>query len=194
MGQLKQFLRNQGVQMTEAEFLDLTRDAFRAALGETPPVPGMLGLPEAERVLLDSGGFFEKAAAVERQDPLFWGAIDYAAIIATALSTAEVAEMLEVDTSRIRQRLTSERPSLYGVKPYGEWLLPKFQFWKQREVPGIAKVIRELDPSLNPVSVISWFKSTSPDLVTSNGEASSPLEWLKAGYAVDDIVRLAAAL
>ena len=84
---------------------------------------------------------------------MFRGALDFSALVATAVSTREAAKLLDVDPSRIRQRLAGSRPSLYGLKWRGEWLLPRFQFAGRAEVPGLDEVVPHLDPQLNPVGV-----------------------------------------
>ncbi len=196
MSTLAQFLKSRSVEMSEVEFLDLARKAFDAALGGAFPDDAMRELPPHELAALEGAGFFAKTQADERQDPIFWGAIDYAAIIATAFSTQKVARLLGVDASRIRQRLTAPKPTLYGIKPYGEWLLPRFQFLGRREVPGIAEVVAVLDRSLNPVSVVAWFNNPNPDLVAGddNELPMSPLAWLKAGHDPGVVAKLAAQL
>jgi hypothetical protein len=192
MSKLTAFLRSQSVHMSEADFIAIVRKAFEAATGSSAPVV----LPPREVETLESAGLVAKVGLDDRMDPIFWGALDYAAIIASALSAQQTATLLDVNPSRIRQRLTSEKPTLYGIKPYGEWLLPRFQFIGKREVPGIAEVIGELSRALNPVSVVSWFNIPNPDLVDDRDEDSpmTPLAWLKAGHDPRRVAELAAQL
>jgi hypothetical protein len=120
------------------------------------------------------------------------GALAYAAIVASSLNTNQAAKLLGVNPSRIRQRLISSRPTLYGIKSRGEWLLPRFQFHQKREVPGISDVIPRLPRSLNPTAVVSWFGTPNPDLVTDDEvEVLSPLDWLMEGRNPEPVADLA---
>ena len=82
--------------------------------------------------------------------------------------------------SRIRQRLTRDR-TLYGIKIQSGWRIPKFQFIGNTLIPGLEKVIPQLDPSINPVAVLTWFITANPDLEKEE-TTISPLEWLVQGY------------
>ena len=63
----------------------------------------------------------------------------------TALRTGQVAELLDRDPSRIRQRLDGTHRSLLGFHRQSdlrEWLLPTFQFEIGPSTPGGAKCSR----------------------------------------------------
>lgn len=153
-----------------------------------------LSRPEVEA--LEKGGFNLKPADLGKDDPLARTVADYAALLKSSLSTAEAAQRLGVDPSRIRQRLTSEPPTLYGIRVSGGWVLPAFQFEGDDLVPGIGEVVSRLDPELHPVSVFRWFTHPSPDLVAEelDGKALSPREWLRLGLPVQAVADLAGAL
>jgi len=71
-------------------------------------------------------------------------AAEYEHLRATSLSAEEAARRLDVNASRVRQRL-AER-SLYGIKDGKAWILPAFQFRAEGEVPGLDAAVRRLKP------------------------------------------------
>jgi len=92
-------------------------------------------LTEEERRQLNAGGV---ALRAPRRDMAVEGAGRYAEILSTSLSVPEVAKILGVNTSRVRQRLIAR--TLYGIKTGGEWRVPSFHFHGGREVPGLRAV------------------------------------------------------
>jgi len=196
MASLTEYLSEWGVQIDEGAFVELLREAFDEIAGRDLWAEPEQELPPEELELLRSGGFSTKRESLGSEDPVFRGALDFSALIVSAVSTKETAAFLEVDPSRIRQRLTGPRPTLYGVKWRGEWLLPRFQFAGKAEIPGFDEVVPHLDPQLNPVAVARWFLSPSPDLaVEKDGEETmSPREWLLAGHSPMEVARLAEGL
>jgi hypothetical protein len=193
---LTECLNEWGVEIDEGAFLALLRETFDEIAGKDLWSEPEQELPPEEIELLRSGGFSTKREALGSEDPVFRGALDFSALIVSAVSTKEAASLLEVDPSRIRQRLIGPRPTLYGVKWRGEWLLPRFQFAGKEEIPGFAEVVPHLDPHLNPVAVARWFLSPSPDLVVEKDdeEPMSPRDWLLAGHSPMEVARLAEGL
>lgn len=118
---------------------------------------------------------------------------EYATLRSTAYSVEEAAALLRVNPSRIRQRLTSRPPTLYGLKEAGAWRIPRFQFQQRRLVPGIDRVIASLPPDLSPVAVARWFSVPSPDLELDD-HPLSPIQWLQAGGDPRAAADLAASL
>ncbi len=94
---------------------------------------------------------------------------------------------------RIRQRLTSRRPSLYGIRLESGWRLPRFQFEGDELIPGIGEVVAELDPELHPATIYSWFVLPNPDLVAEKltDEPLSPRDWLRHGFPPRSVADLA---
>lgn len=126
-------------------------------------------------------------------DPLARTAARYVALLASALTTREAAEVLEVGESRVRQRLGEG--TLYGVKAGRENRLPAFQFEGGKEVPGIAEVLQAIDRSLHPVAVLNWFMLPNPDLFLDEEEVPvSPRYWLLSGGDPEVLVHLAEEL
>jgi YbgC/YbaW family acyl-CoA thioester hydrolase len=110
------------------------------------------------------------------------------------LRPASPGDVLEVGESRVRQRLSEG--TLYGVKAGRENRLPAFQFEGGKEVPGIAQVLKRIDRSLHPVTVLNWFMLPNPDLFLDEEEANpvSPRYWLLSGGDPEVLVRLAGEL
>lgn len=153
-------------------------------------------LPASEAEILRKGGFVLEPTDLGIEDPLAQTVAEYAALLKSSLSTTDAARRLGVDPSRIRQRLTSSPPSLYGIRFGSGWVLPELQFDGNELVPGIGEVVARLDPELHPVSVFRWFTTPNPDLVAENlgGRTLSPREWLRSGLPVQAVVDLAANL
>lgn len=154
-------------------------------------------LTAAEVAALERGGFeLEPARADTAEDPLAQTVVDYAALLETGLSTAEAAELLGVDPSRVRQMLTADPPRLYGIRTASGWCLPSFQFDGERPLAGAGEVLGRIDPELHPVSVFRWFTSPHSDLVDErlSPRPLSPREWLQLGLPVETAAELAAGL
>jgi hypothetical protein len=190
------FLHSHGITVSPESLDELVQEAvsrLQRTLYRPDPRADLSG-PEVEA--LEKGGFNLKPADLGKDDPLARTVAEYAALLKSSLSTAEAAKRLRVDPSRIRQRLTSEPPTLYGIRVSGGWVLPTFQFDGNDLVPGIGEVVSRLDPELHPVSVFRWFTHANPDLVAEElaGQALSPREWLRLGGPVQAVADLAAAL
>ena len=121
-------------------------------------------------------------------DPLAQTVADYMALLETSLATGEVASLLKVDASRVRQRL--REGSLLGIEDDGERRLPRFQFERGRVLPGLREVLPALPRGLPALDVAQWFLSSSLELEV-RGKAVSPRQWLLSGGAVEAVVQLA---
>jgi hypothetical protein len=129
-------------------------------------------LPESEVEILRGGGLEVFDGAVSGDDPITRASAAYSALLATAFSIKEVAQALQRNESRVRQRLLQR--TIYGIRRGRGWLLPRFQFQVEKKgsdhvvtgvVPDIQQVFPLLDPELHPVSVWRWFTSPSMELV-----------------------------
>lgn len=153
----------------------------------SPSAAGTLSAGEVaalERVGLSA----EPWAGEAHQDPLVVSITDYMALLDTSFTTSDAAALLQVDVSRIRQRLRER--SLFGIEYDGERRLPRFQFERHLVLPGLREVLAALPEALNPLDVAEWFLSPNPDLELSIG-AVSPREWLLRGERVDAVVAVA---
>lgn len=177
MGALEQALERQGIRVDPKELACAVEEALKAAGGPPYPLPEEHLSPEQLHVLKDSG-FELEAPALDAEDPVLLGALEYAVLRSTGLTTREAGERLGVNDSRVRQRLGERR--LYGIKRGDGWRLPAFQFTPDGLVPGIDRVLVQLDPGLSPVAVYRWLVIPNPDLA-AEGREHSPLQWLLSG-------------
>jgi putative sigma-54 modulation protein len=143
-----------------------------------------------ERALLAEGKF--ETFDGDGVTPFESGELEYLTLVTNSLSPLQAARLLSVNTSRVRQRLGARQ--LFGIKDKSRWRLPRFQFVKNRLVPGIDRVFPELAPTLHPVAVQQWFRLPNPDLETENGAALTPLEWLTSGRDPASVMDLAKLL
>jgi excisionase family DNA binding protein len=191
-------LRDRGIQRSPDDIAEEARRFVFYVISEMPTGrwatdPGK-EFSEEEIMVLEEGGLDLSPQEEGGPDPLARTAAKYVALLASALTTKEAAEVLEVGESRVRQRLGEG--TLYGVKAGRENRLPAFQFEGGKEVPGIAQVLKHVDRSLHPVAVLNWFMLPNPDLFLDEEEARpvSPRYWLLSGGDPEVLVRLAEEL
>jgi hypothetical protein len=192
---IQRVLKHREIEVDPHELARAVDEALAAA-GGVPPYPKPSETLEPDQLeLLAQGGFELEAPGLGLRDPVLRGALEYAALRATALTTKEAAARLKVNDSRIRQRL-AER-ALYGLKVDDEWRLPIFQFEEKGGlVPGIDRVLPRLDESLSAIAVLHWLATPNPDLVSAEtqGEPVSPIAWLRLGLDPKEVAELAAQL
>lgn len=124
-----------------------------------------------------------------RADAVTWRV----AVAVAAYDVADVADLLGVDPTRVRQRLRAR--TLYGLRGDGRiWRLPRFQFDDSgHEVPHLGQVLRVLPPDLHPRAVEGFLASPKAELM-ADGEARTPRDWLLSGGPVDPVLALATSL
>jgi hypothetical protein len=164
-----------------AEIDSAVADLLAAAGGSAESAA--VGFTAEEEKALKSGGLSPAPLKPGEEAPLTQTALEYAHLLQSSLSVAEAAELLDVNRSRVRQRLIADPPSLYGIKEGKSWRLPRFQFAGRKPVPGIGLVIAALPRNLHPVAVVRWFTTPHQDLRTGRNEERkvAPLDWLRAG-------------
>jgi excisionase family DNA binding protein len=191
-------LRDRGIRRDPGE---IEEDARRFASRVLLFLPTGRWVSEPERrfsaeeaAALREGGLDLSPPAPDEPDLLARTAAKHAAMLATALTTKEMADLLGVSEGRVRQRL--KEGTLYGVKAGRENRLPAFQFEGGGEVRGIGEVLRRVDRSVHPVALLNWFTLPDPDLHLDEGEerAVSPREWLLSGGSPETIAPLAQEL
>jgi hypothetical protein len=144
---------------------------------------------EAE-ALRGVGAFRDDTPIPADNDPLIGTQAQYMALLEESLSAAQAAKLLNVDVSRIRQRLRER--SLFGLEHEGSWRLPRFQFERRRVIPGLAQVLKALPEDLFPLDVVDWFVLPETDLqLESDATPLSPREWLLSGRPVDPVATIA---
>jgi excisionase family DNA binding protein len=187
-------LRDRGIQRSPEEIAEEARRFVFHVISGMPTGRWVRDVgqefSEGEIMALEEGGLDLSPQEETGPDPLARTAARYVALLASALTTREAAEMLEVGESRVRQRLGEG--TLYGVKAGRENRLPAFQFEGGREVPRIAQVLKRVDRSLHPVAVLNWFMLPNPDLLLDEEEARpvSPRQWLLSGGDPEVLVHL----
>ena len=151
------------------------------------------GLTAAELEVARAGGLDPTPKFAPGQDPLLAGAISYASLIQTGLTTAQAGTLLGVSDARIRQRL--QERTLLAIRAGRSWKLPVFQFAGKGELPGWGEVAQALPRDLSPVAVESWLRLPNADLVTGEDEVpASPRAWLLEGRSPQPVAALAAQL
>lgn len=102
--------------------------------------------------------------------PVMAGVLRRRQLESTALTTGQVAELLDRDPSRIRQRLDGPRRSLLGFHRQSgqrEWLLPGFQFeLGVHDQPGWAALLQALPQAdeTSPTALVAWLTSPAGHL------------------------------
>lgn len=112
-------------------------------------------------------------------------------IEAKSLTTRQVAKLLGVEDSRIRQRLLDR--TLAGFKERSVWHVYGWQFIDSEELPGIHDVNKALRPDIDAVVLHGFFTSPNVDLVVG-GERVTPLQWLQARQDPQPVADVAATL
>jgi hypothetical protein len=158
-----------------------------------PPGTAGPGLPAEAVALLEEAGVRSMARDGGARE-LSRSRTAYEDLLLGSLGVAQAARRLEVNESRIRQRLLASPPTLFGIKIGGGWLLPAFQFGPVGLVPGLDRVLAALPRDLGPLAIASWFTAPAADLSSASGKPHSPLDWLRSGKPVDEVLELAAGL
>ncbi len=173
-----------------------TIEELLARDGPPAAAEGAQELTVAEQSILRGGGAVLEDLDLGAEDPSLRGKTDYLNLLESSFTTAQASKLLGVNESRVRQRLTSEPPSLYGIKRGAEWSIPSFQFEGKRLVPNLERVIAKLDANLSPVSVWRWFTSPDAELVNEDSPEGgfSPRDWLLRGLPAEAVEELAVDL
>src|SRR5579872_3734684 len=159
----KALLRTRGIEVAPADLDPMVKEAVTRLRRILYRSDSRADLTPAEARALEQGGFV-LADRPGAADPLAETVAEYAALLKSSLSTAEAARRLGVDSSRVRQRLTSAPPTLYGIRIGASWYIPEFQFDDNGLVPGFGDVVARLDSELHPVAVFRWFTTPNPEL------------------------------
>lgn len=146
--------------------------------------------PSAKRAALLARGGFRAADDAAVRTIATQAATDYTALVETALTTAEVAKLLRVSESRVRQLTGARRLAALSGKPRR---YPRWQFTERGPVPHLDVVLPAAGPALDPLSLWRFFLTSDPDLVL-DGEVVSPRDWLVAGADPDRVRELIADL
>ena len=150
-------------------------------------------LTNEEESVLRSGGFDTSPLHADEAYPIVKTEAEYRTLLRNSLSVSQAARLLGVNSSRVRQRLLSDPPTLYGIKQGKSWCVPRFQFSGRKAIPGLATVVAALPPDLPPVTAYRWLTERHPDLYLDSEENQgvSPLNWLRMGRAPKVVADLA---
>ena len=133
---LETVLAKAGLRVTATEFLSLVEDAARR-FAPPHPDPAAYFTSEQREALAEVG--LDLAPRRETDvDPRARAVAAHAVLRDSALTVADAARRLGVDTSRIRHRLAAGR--LSGWKDRGGWRLPAWQFTHAGVLPGLETV------------------------------------------------------
>ena len=169
------FLHAHGLDVDPKGLAGSLQDVIRTFKVLYYPAPGQDGLTASEVEVLRSGGLDPTPRALGTTDPLLRGALAYAGLVETGLTTAQAAQMLGVSDARIRQRL--QERTLVAIRAGRSWKLPLFQF------------------DISPVAVEHWLRLPNADLVLGEDEAPvSPRTWLLEGRPAKAVALLAEGL
>ncbi|HVK25294.1 MAG TPA: DNA-binding protein [Actinokineospora sp.] len=189
MTTLETALAKAGLRINAAEFLELVEEAARR-LSPATPDPADYFSAEQRDTLADVGldltprrpdEVDSRARAVAAQ----------AVLRDSALTVADAADAVGVDSSRIRHRLAAGR--LAGWKDRGGWRLPAWQFAPSGVLPGLDVVLRSV-PTDQPLLVIAAFMTTPQSDLRVNDEPATPRQWLLAGGDPTKVAALASML
>jgi hypothetical protein len=186
---LETVLAKAGLQVSPNEFLDLVTDAARR-LAPPHPEPATYFTPDQQAALADVGLDLSPAGPDDAR-PRTRTVVAHAVLRDSALTVAEAARQLQVDTSRIRHRLGVGR--LVGWKDRGSWRLPAWQFAGSGVLPGLETVLAEI-PSDQPALVVAAFMTTLQEDLLVEGKPATPRDWLLAGGDPRRVADLASVL
>ena len=186
---LETVLAKAGLQITPSEFLTLVEEAAKR-LAPPHPEPASYFTPDQREVLTDVGLDLGPQTAQDAL-PRARAVVALAVLRDSALTVAEAARQLQVDTSRIRHRLGVGR--LVGWKDKGSWRLPAWQFAGNGVLPGLEAVLATVAQD-QPALVVAAFMTTAQEDLPVDGTPTTPREWLLAGGDPRRVADLAAML
>jgi hypothetical protein len=177
-----EFLREMGSDLSEREFVELLRTAVTENHTDvlSPPAPATeVHLTVRDDVVLSPGAEVSAVRTVT----------DWGRIVATSRTTAQVAELLGWDPSRVRRMIALG--GLYAKSIGRSQLLPAWQFEEQEPLPGLREVLAALPADQPPLEVEAWMTTPATGLDGEDGQALSPRAWLISGGDPGEVVALA---
>jgi len=110
-----------------------------------------------------------------------------AQLLADSLAGAEVAALLGVSPSRVRQRVSDR--TLYTIKTKSGSRFPRFQFTDNGELPGWDVVASTIPAEVHPLTVQNVMLAACDELEL-DGAQVCPRDWLAAAGAPDRVVEV----
>ncbi|MQA07501.1 MAG: DNA-binding protein [Pseudonocardiaceae bacterium] len=186
---LETVLAKAGLRVTATEFLHLIEDAARRL---SPPNPDPSHYFSADqRDALTEVGLDLSPRTSNEVDARAKTVAEQAVLRDSALTVADAARTLGVDSSRIRHRLADGR--LIGWKDRGGWRLPAWQFTSSGVLPGLEAVLAAL-PDDQPPLVVAGFMTTPQDDLRIDTHPATPRQWLLASGDPRPVAELAGTL
>lgn len=172
---------------------DITSADFVSALKTLPALrPWASSLSEGEARLLDDADFGDDPEAYLAATTEAAGRVGHLAV--TAFTTEEVASGLQITASRVRQKRLARE--LWAIADGQSWVFPVPQFETDdnggpvRVVRGLDQVFKALPQDLHPVAIDGFLHTPQAELYLDR--ALAPLEWLRGGGDIDEVVSAAA--
>lgn len=189
----KLWVRGRPIDARELRLQLAGAEAAVEEVARAQPAPIAAQLTAAEAAMLDEAGMVERATDVP--SPLERSRIELELLVRSSLTIDAAARALRVTTSRLRQRLSPSRRTLYGVKQGRSWRIPRFQFEaRDRLIRGIERVLPRVRGDAHPLEIRDWFTLPHQDLVIGDDDRVSPKAWLSSGRSPDIVAALAAEI
>jgi hypothetical protein len=187
---LTEVLSRNHVRVSEARFIELLEQSLAELGGPVVDHPASaLSVDEVEALAAVNADLSPRRP--READPRAGAVAAYAALLADALTVAEVAGRLGIDASRVRHRLLKRQ--LIGIRQPRGWLLPAYQFGADGQLlPGIERVAAALADS-HPVTVARFLATPQPELVVARRRLT-PRQWLEGGGDPSRVVAMAQTL
>jgi excisionase family DNA binding protein len=173
---LESALAKAGIHSSPTEFLSFVQDAARKLVPQHPE-PAAYFSPEVQDALTDVGLDLAPVRPEDASSRARSVAV-HTVLRDSALTVAEAARQLGVDTSRIRHRIAAGR--LVGWKDRGGWRLPAWQFAETGVLPGLETVLAAVPPD-QPALVVAAFMTTPQQDLLTGDRPCTPRDWLLAG-------------
>jgi hypothetical protein len=176
-----------------SERFNLQRADLLAALKTLPAIkPGAAALTEGQARLLDEAGFVEDPVAFA--EAVADIVAHTALLINTAYTGPEVASLLGISESRVRQRRLAR--TLWAIESDGNWAYPAIQFEvnlktgkPDRQIRGLERAFQELPAGRHPTAVAGLLRTPQTELEV-DGRDLSILEWLRSGGPIEPVLEL----
>ncbi|AND17367.1 hypothetical protein [Rathayibacter tritici] len=164
------------VESSGADVLKLIEGIADAATA-APRATSGIATREQEAALRAAGSFVGEMPPLEERASIRSQAA-WAGLRGRSLSTSDVAALLQVSTSRVRQRAADH--TLYAFPGQTPHRFPEFQFTQSDELPGWTELARRIPDDAHPLAVFRIVTEPSEELLLEGGPVS-PRDWLASG-------------
>jgi hypothetical protein len=179
-----------GLEAMITQHFGVSAEELTSALDTLPPIrPDAASLSDDEAALFDAADFAEDEQAYARVT--LEAAGHTARLLSTAYSAREVADLLGVSDSRVRQRRADR--TLWAIEDAGGWVYPALQFenvdGRRRQSRHLDQVLPAIPTDVHPLVAARLLTTAQPDLVV-DGQPVSPLHWLRDGGDVGAVLTI----